>query len=565
MDYIFNDVKLKFDADTEYSVDGGNTWTNLPANTEHVVQGSEIATSKKVMIRSTAQDITLNKTDLEWDSKEFSTINIKNGEALTDLTNVLRELNIKDTLQLINIPRVTSLQGFCENSTVNNVILGQIPSTCTNLRFIGYRANINYFNGLKVSHEVKKQLIFYQANVNYLGDIAMKSPALTSSTTDVSGREFCEANIDSMGNLSLSSENTYNNHVHYNSVCKGLNTSYILSGNIEIKGSNSYSMNFNNMSTFFTGLNFKFINTESQNNNDTLQYNPNLIYPFRSAYKNNGNFSMFLYNTPNLTSDIPSQILSDFKSSSTTNKIIELTKYLPDFIVLHNDVTPTLQGKVSVGAKGLHYYMYEGTDIVVQTVNKNVQPLKLMTALKSESINYTSSVVYICRNGTYGVYDGSTVTIFNPNDVQVGTITDDSIVGANFNQVGTVLLVAKGGSVDTSSTDDQTISSSVVKYDTITGNSLYTYNLADKINTEIVGVYQPNESSNMHVVYNRYEVVDGAMTLVESYVDTYFYGALIKTTVLPNIVDYMCNHYAEDNEFNCINRTEGRVIRCFGC
>ena len=88
--------------------------------------------------------------------------------------------------------------------------------------------------------------------------------------------------------------------------------------------------------------------------------------------------------------------------------------------------------------------------------------------------------------------------------------------------------------------------------------------MPDKANTEIVGVYQPTSDSNMHVLYNRYEVSDGAMTLVESYIDTYSYGNFITTTVLPNIVDYITNHYAEDNEFNCIDRSTGRVIRCFG-
>jgi len=564
MTTTFQDVKLQFDQITEYSTDGGTVWTTLAANTPHIVAGSLIATSKKVMIRSTASDIILDKTLLEWDTKSFSTINIKNGTALTNLHNVFRGMSVTDTLQLINIPRVTSLYAFAYNSVINNVILGNIPDTCTSVANAFNNSIINYISGLNIKHEVDMRSVLSDSSINYLGDVSLKSTYSASQGNLSCGRTLRNSTVDSFGKVSLNLQAGYNDSPNRENLSY-LDAPYILSGDLTFNKSTAAFQSMTNTTLHFTGLNVRMINGSLGSGTSFYSSNPNLIYPFASIYKNTGLYAQLLESTPNLTSDILASQIADIRSNSTPIQYLEVLEWLPSMVVLHNDIGVALINKTSIGAKGLLYYMYEGTSpYVTQTVNSKVQPAKMLTSVHSSVVGYASDIVYCCRNGSYGVYDAGVVTIFNVDDVQIGTISTTEINGANFNQIGTQLLTAQGGKVDTSSTTDQTITSSVVVYDTTTGSIVTTIVLSDKTNTELVGVYQPTGTSGMHLLYNRYEDVGGTMTLVESYVESYLLNVLEKTTILDNIVDYMTNHYAEDNEFNCINRTTGRVLRCFG-
>jgi hypothetical protein len=112
----------------------------------------------------------------------------------------------------------------------------------------------------------------------------------------------------------------------------------------------------------------------------------------------------------------------------------------------------------------------------------------------------------------------------------------------------------------------QTITNTVTEYDTATGAVLYTYNAVNVDDQQVVGVYKPNDDSNMHVVFTSYISNGVYMVPSESKVDTIntSTSTIKESNTLSKTVDYVCNHYAEDNEFTCLSLESGYLVRCFG-
>ena len=570
----FYPVLLHFDVEVDYSKDNGVTWLTLPEDTALEIQPDELPSNGRVKVRTVNTLTSLDRDKLQFRSRLYKSINIRNGRSLTTLADVFRD-SVIGTLRIANIPNVQSLATTCHRSIMDNFIMPYAPvvTTAANMFEYAYVKAINSITAPKLTHGM---LMFKDLRGNnYMGDLTLGKDSsgvgVRSFMQNASITIFPSLDINYLCHTDASSppSNSPEYRVGQN-MLYGLNTPYILYSKIELNltGYSTYSTTagYSSMLAYckskFTGLDF-YISKDS--NIYATRYifrGQELQYPFSRIVRHYGEIDGLFLSSPNIAiTEVDKEILED----SNIFKVIELPDWLPDLMVLQDieNVTEII-GKTSFGNLALSPVMYKEnggtlTEYLCETVDN------FDTAVFKETV--IAGVLdkrFTCKNGFQTIQDGADLKTYNEVDLLLSTISGVTALGANLNQDGTRLYVVTGDVLDPNNLTVQFVTNTVTEYDTSTGTVVDSFVVTTVGNEQVEGVYKPQDESGIHILKTYYESNSVYLIPNSSQIETRCFDGTVVTTDLFRPMNILTTNYGEDNEFTCLNTTFGYMTKCFG-
>jgi hypothetical protein len=580
-------VVLKFDYDTEYSIDDGSNWTALAANTEVEIDGGTITSaSGRVMIRATVDEATsINYDNLQFRKRIFDHVNIRNGKKLGNLNNIF-QYSIMDKVRINNIQALTSFSNAFSYSTIKQVDICEAPS-CTNMYSMFTQADIKELSEIKGRQDTAcdYQYMFQHAHIGKSGRLWFAG----SYDTPVLNK-FREMFYDSEFELmpyfeiyALTYNAGYSSSMYYfHKAFSDLKTKYMLYAKVYTVGTYGsshtdyhYSISFGNsigQSDFIYNSSIRFSGLDIYQKHSTSL---DSRYTSKNLFRNNQ------YATSFFSRFVKNQYAYHNSSSITENPKFDMSKItIPidssNYMIFEDPEWMPLFSELDV---------YEGNDSlsdgIFSTVNDRIVKISngkkyiakwadrhdtKLTFGDPVDHNLASDNVWYSRDGKYAVQDGSDIKFYDENDNALGSvsITPDF---AQMNTDGSKFYVITGNRYDTSDTNDQDISQTLTVYNTADGSQVSSFNIVNETNSETTGVYCPDNDSKIQLLNTKYVEDTGVMIPDESKITTCDEsGNIALQTVLSTVAFEVFPSFAEEAEFVCVDKTSSpiNVVRCFG-
>ena len=570
----YEDIRLEFEADVEYSIDDGATWVQLPADTPSLIIGNDLADAGgKVKVRSTNVIETLDRTKLGLDLHIYDSFNIKQGQDLTSIENLFRA-TITNNIRVANVPKLISARNLVYESVVDTFEMINSP-LLEDCHAFFYNSVINYIGNIYAPRCNDATHMFASGNYNYIGDVKLGTELLGDSGigayemfsfASIKNFPNIYLNISAIRNSSSSSTNYYNS----DGMFQNFSTPYVLYNKLLFKQCSTNSGNMSPLVYGFRGSSFKFagfdiinLNTRESSPFSSTYVNTNHnCYPFSRIKTINAPTSNwdYGYTNPKLTS------ADRYQFDGVSAHLLIYPNWMPEIMVLSSHTDKLfVKNKVSMGAVGLYNKSIDSNLVLEEQTSVREFYQTSATSTTDMTGIYDTSEVAFARNGRIAVRNGTSIKVFDDTNTLIFDCTVPSnLLAFQLNTEGTKLFVAYGGKFDEAGDAVQQLAGSINVYNTADGALLTTKDMGTRANAYIVGVYNTSDDCNLHVVFTTYR--EDQILLDVSYIETLTpvnYG-LIETTELPFVVDYVCNHHVEDNEFTCINRLTGNVARCFG-
>jgi len=584
-------VVLKFDYDTEYSIDDGSNWTALAANTEVEIDGGTITSaSGRVMVRATVDEATsINYDNLQFRKRIFDHVNIRNGKKLGNLNNIF-QYSIMDKVRINNIQALTSFSNTFSHSTIKQVDICEAPM-CTDMHSMFEVANIRELSEVKgkLDTACDYRYMFKNTHIGKSGRLWFSGTANTAYSNKY--RElFYNSNFELMPYFELYAMATYDasssshlDYIHY--AFHAIYTKYALYSKIySVPASTSQY----NQCSAITGYDYYTAKTYFLNASqlrfagfDIFQFGKTNSYSARqSKYMMHNNqyatslYSRFVknqydFNGTNNFDDNPrmddSKLLNyKAKLESSDYVILEDPDWMPIFseLEVYNGHESLADGIFSTVNDRI-VKISNGKKYIAKWADRHDNQLTYHDPVDH---NLASDNVWYSRDGKYAVQDGSDIKFYDENDNALGSVsvTPDF---AQMNADGSKFYAITGDRYNTSDTNDQDISQTLTVYNTADGSQVSSFNIVNETNSETTGVYCPDDNSKIQLLNTKYVEDTGVMKPNESKITTCNENGDIKVeTILTELASDIFPSFAEEAEFVCVNRyyLPAKVIRCFG-
>ncbi len=553
-------VKLHFDVAIEYSKDNGANWLTLPADTPINISPEELPANGRIKVRTAETIESLDPAKLEFDSRLFKAVNIKNGRTLTTTNSLFKNSTI-DTIRVANIPALINAEHMFEYGIFNNIIMGYAPSV-TNINNFMYRASVKAFDGIRLPVCTYADSSFREIKNNtYMGDIIFDTPVHILNG-------FYGAEIKVMPYIEL---NGFDNKGSYYS-CSGLfsklKSKYMLYSKFNFAGSSNESNLFENTELKFSGADL--IVPSSSLKRYWFANSSDLIYPWSRLIKKSGEMEYIFNNSANITDDLTDTERDRIQNQSDAYVISELPNWMPEITELEAfDGIDNAIGINFTSANGLKIVSYiEKSGVFYRLDAIAIDNYDSVTYSKTIEPTFTkdNKVVY-SRNGSYALQDGADVKVHSSDGALLATLDGLTIKAMNLNSNASKLFVVTGGSFDKLNMDHQTIANDIKVFDVASATQIDTYTVTLEQDEEVVGVYCPSDDSHINIVKTKWYVFDAAemhQRMLSSTVDSYTEIGGTKYSInLTYPVNLVTNHHVEDNEFNCLDTINGKHVRIF--
>ena len=548
-------VNLFFEAEVEYSKDNGTTWLTLAANTELEIDPLDLPSNGRVKVRSTNVITSLDRTKLGFNSREFESINIKNGKSLTTLENTFYGSFINN-LRVANIPNVLTIRQMCRSSYINNLKISE-SSGVTDMEFAFYSSFIRAHSGIIAPSATKsKDMMSYMKNNNIMGDILLGSSGVLIDSSNL----FKNSKIALFPNLEIKGAMHTGigsgNYLFYE-----LNSKYMLHNKIgSLLHRDRFIGIFSSSKLQFSGAEIYGSDLQSGFNSTSLEY------PFSKLVKPNNKIDEInAWSTLSKSHLTQEQI--DLLNTNGRPVIVELPDWIPNVKSLEQyDINQKVELCDSIGAVGMYYRMIKNNLLYISKYISTIADIQWEKPIANP---YPTSNVDFARNGFYGYIDGADYKIFNESDVLAQTLGGITPKSVQFNSDASKVIVVTGASIDALTLTDQNVTNVVTVYNVNDASVDRVFNPVTVANEEIIGAYFPNDNSNIQIVRTNWakaESFHNYLSAISSSIDSHnsITNDMVENVSLIGSGNIVVNNYGEDNEFGILDVSNGKFTRCFG-
>jgi len=138
---------VSFPFTTEYSIDGGATWTAKAVNEEYIIAYDSITdVDKKVMIRSDSTDATvLTRDNLNLDNITYSSAVIKNGKLIESMESLFSQTFIGD-IRISGVPLLKNIKYIAKSTIMRDFHIEPLPNCEDAMEALAYSIGRNVGN-----------------------------------------------------------------------------------------------------------------------------------------------------------------------------------------------------------------------------------------------------------------------------------------------------------------------------------------------------------------------------------------------------------------------------------
>jgi hypothetical protein len=556
---VYSPVFLHLDVACEYSTDGGTIWTALAADTYKEFTDADLqADNGRVKVRGTDALLTINPTKMKMSQSNYDAFHIKQANSITSLANSFQYCTIKE-IKIENI------------------------NACTNFNYAFSGAIIKSFHGFTTTANAVFFAFLYQSNVKYIGDItAVNATTISYMFSGIIDNSY-------IGNLNFGTR-------------KDRDSSYLFDGS-EIKslpyisdcgfGSTTNSSSSGSYRTVYPryGLYQHIALANSVVDSSSVSFFSN---PLTSKLKFSGlslslsgsssAFFGFPYGSSGLSGRMFSvirKVYSGVITSQTTNLltlsglypvsftsnisienklvVYEDPYWIPEILEVdaYSDSSPSLHNKDSWYSRNMYTGYVSSGQMVEQDYVGGVEDNRPYSNYKVVS----SSNVWVSRNGNYAVQTGVDVKIYNKSDVLLSTIVSVTPTCAELSNDGLHFYSVTGALYDTAGASGQTITQTVVKYLISDGSTVSTKTIVST-DAHIVGLYNAGTEYNFAFVFTEFSGATATLSRADAY-KNFDDVAVLKTTPMTHVVDYIFHSHGEDCEFNAIDKATTNLCCMF--
>ena len=600
MQQIDSDVTIKFPFGFEYSLDNGNTWTSVEADTDTTITVDSLPSNKKIKIRSNdAAATTLVGASIDKENVSFEEVNIRNAGTITNMESFLQD-SVVDRVFIQRCNAVENLHWVLKAS-VTNVFLCDPAPNCTNASSMFYFSSFGYVGDLilsSIGSTIDTRSIFSDS----AGDVVSSLSVLgTSPSTTGVANEFRQCNIKAVGSVKLhcigeSDNNNFYQFLYGATIGKfpsmDLKTKmgyhFMYNGGLGIKSGSDYLptvkidmigsgnnyfrealTNASSGSSTTFPVKFAGLDITHRVSGSGCMYGTNdtsIPFPTKGSLVARANLSGITscaYTTGPISS-----ILA--KGNNSKRTYYEDLDWFPVCRYLRTETVTDL-----VGVKGAGFTLLKPAVYKVDGNNINMHTSERLGHLYETDVSYSTikktytdvSNIAVSVQGYTARQEGDDIKVYDINDNLMSTVAGVTFNSANFSWDGLKLYVVTGGVLDRAGSEGQTITNTITVYETTSGNVLNTYNIANDADEYTVGVYQANDDYNLKIVKVKYaNDADGNFVFNSTKVDSYNKAVTVVTDTepVPDDVDFVCQDYIEANEFVLMDTTTGKVIRMVG-
>jgi len=573
-------VIIDLPADCEYSIDGGDSWTAVPANTRTEVFEEDSG----VTVRSQNEIDFIDGTKNEFNTRLYDYINIRNGKSLKSLDRLF-EYAIVDKVRVQNVDAVETLDKTFKNLICDTLFVDDVPlATTAEEMFSGTKANIVSKISLSNKDAIMKSVkgMFEDSKINIVGDVELLSKAVSSSE-----KMFSNAKIDFFPyvkmNLSTTEDEAGGYEFRQAGMFSSLKTPYLLSGHIYMvpgdettsaaassallgydNGQSGYGF-MENSTAIFSGLTIMYDNENEPVAERLFTGSQNLRAPFSMLV----NRSKAFVAEDKLDQAIDGTLIDDKVNNPELMSIdggyIGVYDWIEDIVILEQSSCKyliDLDYLNVVGGKAL--FKPTTSDIAVEAVRLE----------RYDEITETVNVDLSSKKTDWKARAQNGYTVVGISDTEFATSHDDEDYVASFScddenkqdiymsADGLTAYIVSGEQYDQDAAGNQTKNAKISFYDFETGDSLGSEEYTLPSNTSVRGGYKPYSDSNTILLLNSFDpdTGDELNSIVISYKD----GVEVTRKELDMKADVLAKYYWEENEFICANTEDGSYVRCFG-
>lgn len=195
-------IRLFFTFYSEYSLDGGVSWIQLPAYTELFIDNADV-TADRIIVQTDSPDATeLDPNELEFSFRRFDAINIRNGSILENADALFSGSQIGD-LRIANTPLIASADNFATYSDIGTVSSIDMP-ICKNFELGFKESNIGKIGNINLPTTGKIKELFLGSKVGVIGNVNI-GESISRSNLNTSYGLFKDATIEVFPNLNIHS------------------------------------------------------------------------------------------------------------------------------------------------------------------------------------------------------------------------------------------------------------------------------------------------------------------------------------------------------------------------
>jgi hypothetical protein len=584
---------IHLDYNCEYSLDDGQTWTQLPADTRREIDGSLLPESRIVKIRSTENVTSIDPKKLGLRLRLFDSLNLKNGKTLTS-TNDLFAYVIADNVRAHNLPLVTDAHTMFYRARTKTISVGELPEILTTK---------NMFDGVisKVVSDIKfgkpgeyldsTAWMFYNAKIGILGDVILKGKTISEGEGMFYGADidmFPYIKLAFSGRKDRLAPRGYRNSRIFNY----LRSRYILESEIRsISGDESSSEyedqyigydNEYNQNSFMGNSNLRFSGmsiilnrhkgSSGRSSSKIFTNSSKLRTPFSMFAKLSGDYSFISEDRATTDYALSNTLIDEtvgvdaMKPLESATGFVEFPNWFEQVVELDSFTNTNLIGVKSITTLGLKATAhFDGKRKSTEDGQRFKDPVAFNS---TDEINVTYDNIYGSRSGVRVKRTGTSYEAFNANGELMSTFADtgSNVFGGNTNQDGTKFYVFEAEQFDDQSTDNQTLTGSIRTYRLSDGVLIDTFDVQLEENQQFVGAWRYGDESNWKILVRTWHNEAGDMSETPNILTARSDSGTILATEQLSITgaNLVTPNYFEEAEFMCINTATGEMSRCIG-
>jgi hypothetical protein len=583
---------VHLDYNCEYSLDDGQTWTQLPADTRREIDGSLLPESKMIKIRSTENVTSIDPVKLGLRARIFESINLKNGKTLTTTKSLFSDV-IADHIRAHNLPLVTDAENMFYRGRTKTISVGDLPEALTTKSMFN-RVIAKVVSDIKFGKPNEyldsTAWMFFESKIGILGDIILKGKTISEGQG-----MFYKADIDMFPfiKLAFSGRDDRGNTGNYRNsrMFYSLKSKYILESELRSIGGDESTTEHNYLSLgydngyevygFMHSSDLRFsgmsILLDSHEGGEYVAYetfsdSTHLRTPFSMFAKFNGSYGFVSDGRISADYALKNTLIDEtvgvdaMKQLESHMGFIELPNWFEQAVELDSFVNTNLIGVKSITTLGLNATAHFEEEKKITEDGQRFKDSDAFSVGHETSAMYDN--IYGSRSGVRVRKTGTSYEAFNANGETMSTFTDagSNVFGGNTNQDGTKFYVFEAEQFDEQNASDQQLTGSIRTYRLSDGVLIDTFNVQLEVNQQFVGAWRYGDESNWKVLARAWHTSDGhrmeTRNVLTARADT---GTILATEQLHVVgANLVTPNYFEEAEFMCINTTTGAVSRCIG-
>lgn len=537
----------------KYSVDGGLSWVDVPANTDVEIDPELLTSNDTLMLVSDSPDATLiNPDGLRLTTAPFSAFNLKNGVLIESLNDLFKDTKIED-VRLAHLDVCETATNVFDGAEICNVSSIYLPKA-SDVSSIVSNANIKKIGVLDFPIATKATELAKDSQINVMADVTIGNQLPDDCSLTNADSAFENAVIDIFPNVSLSemfmSRSDAIGSASLDAFFKGLDTKYMLNQLFETNGElqdlgSTVSQYFS--SNMFDGSTAKFAGMDLLARKGSVGGLANMDTDAKFVSRIMNDVTSASISVPTSYESVQPGSVAELESSTSTGEYKNVN-WMPDIIELETFTQPLCANSdiTAIGALDDKHIQFVYNDGSRETA-LFIDPLKSLELGNKEPASPDfENIVSIGRNGTYLKTIGNTIQVVKDDGVTVISENTD-YVGVN-----SVQFVGNG--------DHYTVAygaDTIAIVDSATG--IETNSVTKTLNTgeTIVSAYLSNiEFGNLMLLIN-----DGSNNIAKAYDG--FDGLQVGSDIPLGTKEFLAHNYIERAEILVVDFANGDTSRLF--